>query len=716
MFSPLWYRAADLKPKWRPHVRVDRQISRNEVWYVCSNSVGARSSRLDSAAYALAGRCDGRASLQQIWQALVNQDADQAPTQDQVLSTIAQLVADGFLECDSLPDIAQLMHNDALASAAKRSARMNPLSLRLALANPSRLLRRQTRWAHRLFSTAGLVIWLALMLAAVLVCVGHFSELSKHADTWLDTPRYWLLGWMLFVPIKLIHEAAHALAVRRFGGQVREVGIAFLMLFPAPYVDASEANRFASGGARAVVSAAGILAELGLAAIGVLIWANSEPGWTRDIAFTVAFIGTVSTLMFNANPLMRMDGYFVLTDWAQLPNLAVRSARHWQHLLQHRLLGVAVTQPVRAAVGEQKWLLAYAPAAFIYRLAISAWLIIWIGEFNRWLAVLTALLMILWMVLIPLLRLLIAAQGSAQGYRQRLLAPSRLLLALGLILLAGGLLPLPDNRISEGVVWMHEDSQVRAPIEGFVAADQTLMFGAVRRDQLIFQLEDLALSAEHRRLLQRQPGLQSELYASLRTDPARSRQVQEQQNALDASLARVEERIAHLRIKAGSDGELAIIRADDAAGRFVKQGEVIGVIQTDRAPIIRIALDQDEAARISSASRRVSVRLAESPGETWVAHLQRQQPAAASKLPSAALAEINGGPIQIDPSDKEGTRPAYPTFLIDVELASSANRQLRAQLGARAWVKFEFAATPLWSQLTRALRQTIRLRFATEQV
>lgn len=716
MFSPLWYRAANLKPKWRLHVRADRQVSRQQVWYVFSNSAGARSSRIDSAAYALIGRCDGQVTLEEIWQALLKKDAEQAPTQDQVLSTMTQLVGDGFLECESWPDIGQLIHNDEVAATAKRSAKLNPLSIRVPLGNPSRLLRRHTRWAHRLFSYGGLTVWLVLLLAAGLVCVGNFDELSTHAQTWLNTPRYWLLAWFCFVPVKLIHEWAHALAVRRFGGQVKEVGIGILMLFPAPYVDASEANRFSSSRARALVSAAGILAELAMAAIGVLIWYSSEPGWLRDIAFTVAFIGGVSTLMFNANPLMRMDGYFVLSDWAQLPNLSTRSASHWQNVLQQSLLGVAATRPVQTAVGERKWLLAYAPAALAYRLAISLWLVLWIGEFNRWLGILTGLLMIFWIAIVPLNRLLVNARQSAQSYRQRLLAPSRLLLAIGLLALLGAVVPFPDQRIAEGVVWTDEHNQLRAPIEGFVAAKQIRNTSSVRRDELVLLLEDPVLNAERQRLIQRRPGLQSELYASLRTDPARSSMVQEQLGSLEASLARIDERIAQLQIQAGSDGELSITTPQDLPGRFVKQGEVVGVIKTRRAPIIRVALDQDEAARVTSESKGVSVRLAELPGQALAAHLHRQQPAAATKLPSAALAEVNGGSIQIDPKDKDGTKPAYPTFLIDVELANESGASRHAALGGRAQVKFEFGYAPLWSQLARTMRQTIRTRFAAEQV
>lgn len=716
MFSQVWYRAAALKPKWRLHVRADRQVSRGEIWHVLSNSVGVRSSRLDANAFAVVGRCDGRASLEEIWQALLKLDADHAPTQDEMLMLISQLVSDGFLECESWPDIGRIMHEDERSRAAKRSAKMNPLSMRFGLGNPSRLLRRQTRWAHRIFSPAGLIGWIILMIAAAIAGLANLDEVGKHAGAWLDTPRYWLLAWVCFVPVKFIHEWSHALAVRRFGGQVREVGIGLLMFFPAPYVDASDANRFSSGRRRALVSAAGILSEMAMAAIALLVWIATEPGWIRDIAFTVAFIGGVSTLMFNANPLMRMDGYFVLSDWAQLPNLAVRSGQYWQHILQRRWLGVAPVQSMQFAPGERKWLLGYAPAAWLYRFCFSVWLVLWVGEIHRWLALLTGLLMLLWIAVIPLTRLLTSAQRAARTYRQRILAPARLGLVIAVVLLVGGVVPLPDTRIAEGIVWMHEDTQVRAPIEGFVATGTVSEQTALKRDDLILQLDDPILKVERQRIEQRRPGLTADLYASLRSEPARSRQIQEQLKRLDAELVRIDERLGQLRIQAASDGTLGLARPDDLPGRFIKQGEILGVIQNGRAPIIRVAMNQDEAARVSRDARGVAVRLAELPGQALAARLVRQQPAAAAKLPSAALAENNGGSIQVDPTDKDGTKPAYPTFLFDVELPPAVAGAPDPQLGGRAWVRFEFGQSPLWSQLARAMRQTIRVRFAAEQV
>ena len=132
--------------------------------------------------------------------------------------------------------------------------------------------------------------------------------------------------------------------VRRFGGAVHEMGISLVFLTPAPYVDATAANGFASARQRAVVSAAGIMVELALAALAMGAWLLLGPGLLHDAALAVLLICSVSTLLFNANPLLRLDGYHLLCDALQLPNLALRSQAWWSAQWR-RLIGAETALP-----------------------------------------------------------------------------------------------------------------------------------------------------------------------------------------------------------------------------------------------------------------------------------------------------------------------------------------------------------------------------------
>ena len=120
------------------------------------------------------------------------------------------------------------------------------------------------------------------------------------------------------------------------------------------------------------VAAAGMAVELFVAALALFLWLNVESGRVSAIAYNVMLIGGVSTLLFNGNPLLRYDGYYVLADWIEIPNLAQRSTRYLGYLLQHYILGVDDAVSPVTAPGERAWFICYGIASFCYRLFILA--------------------------------------------------------------------------------------------------------------------------------------------------------------------------------------------------------------------------------------------------------------------------------------------------------------------------------------------------------
>jgi putative peptide zinc metalloprotease protein len=376
--------------------------------------------RVDSAAWSLLGRCDGASTLQQAWDAALAADPERVPTQDEAIELISTAIEQGFLVCDRWPDLAVTLDEQAHRNLLRRWQQFGPLSMRLPLGDPTPLLRPFDGLGRLLFGPVGTLAWLILAGLALVALTAEWDRLIGHASHWLDSPRYWLLAWPCWLPMKAVHEFAHGLAVRRFGGQVREAGLGLLLLVPAPYVDASDAARFPDPRARALVGAAGILAELALAAVALLSWLRLDDGWARDAAFVTAAIGGASTLLFNANPLVRMDGYHVLTDLAELPNLAARSAAVWRAWIARHLLGVPGVPGPDTAPGETRWLAFHAPLAWCWQMSMGAWMVAWAGGHHRLLGAATALMMASALVLMPMARLLREAGAACTGLRDRL--------------------------------------------------------------------------------------------------------------------------------------------------------------------------------------------------------------------------------------------------------------------------------------------------------
>ena len=147
--------------------------------------------------------------------------------------------------------------------------------------------------------------------------------------------------------IKVWHEFGHGLACRTVGGECRDLGVMLLLFTPCLYCDVSDAWRFPEKRRRIFVAAAGMYFEFLLAAVAALVWAAAEPGLVSRIALTIVMVASVSTVLFNGNPLLRYDGYYILADIIECPNLGVRATRHWQYLAERYLLGVRNAERVR---------------------------------------------------------------------------------------------------------------------------------------------------------------------------------------------------------------------------------------------------------------------------------------------------------------------------------------------------------------------------------
>ena len=491
LFCAQWYRVARVRPRLRAQVQVQRQHWRDQRWYLLSDALTGRQHRINEAAYQFIGRCDGRRTVHEVWTAVLETEPDSAPTQDEVLLLLGQLSEMELLHSERAAAPQTLLQRREERAKQRRRSLLNPFSFRLPLGDPAAWLARLDPLAHALFNPAAAWLWLLGMLLTALVAATEWPALRSHgALHWLGDNSAanlaWL--WLLYPVIKALHELGHALAVRRWGGEVHEVGLALMLLVPAPYVDASAASGFTRRQQRAAVGAAGLLVELALAACGFWVWLLTQAGTVHDIAYAVLVVGAGSSLLFNGNPLLRFDAYFVACDLFDIPNLAPRSNAWWGHHLGRWLLGQGGEQPAHAA-SERKWLWAYAPLSLAYRCALSLAMVLWLG--GQWLLLgLAALLYVLVTVLLqPVLgwaRQAMAAAQPGQGQARLRLRLAGLAAAVGLAL---GVLPVPLSTTAPAVVWLPDEAQVRSEVDGFIHALPVADGALVQPGTLLAQLE-----------------------------------------------------------------------------------------------------------------------------------------------------------------------------------------------------------------------------------
>ena len=703
--SEMWYRVAELRPKLHAHVQIVRQRYRGQAWYVLLDRSSGRSNRFTPATYALIDGMDGHRTVHNIWTQLAENLGDHAPTQDEVIELLYRLHSADVLLVEGLPDLAEAVERRRKQSrSAWMRNLMSPMSIRFALWDPNRFLEVSWNWVAWLISPLAAVIWLLVVGTATLQAAQHWGALTENLSDRILGLENLLWLWLTYPIVKFCHELAHAYAVKKGGGEVHEMGVMFLVFSPVPYVDASASAAFRSKWARIGVASAGIVAEVFLAALAMFVWQASTPGAVRAMAFNVMLIGGLSTVLFNANPLLRFDGYYMLSDWIEIPNLAQRANQYLGYLTKRYLYGRQ--DEVSPALGraEAIWMGLYAPLSWTYRLVVMVAISLFIAAKYFFVGVVLALWSAFSMLVLPLVKSLVFVMTNAQLDRHRQRAFWITFGGFALVVLFVTLVPVPSWTNAQGVVWVPHNAEVRVGTGGFVERQLVMSGMEVRADQPLVQLVDPSLRAD---LVSRQAKveqLETQLASEMFEDRLKAELTRQTLDSERAVLERLDRRNQDLIAMAARHGTWMVPNAEDLSGRFYPQGSLIGYVLSGDLRTVRVVLPQEEAELVRDHTESIRVKLVDRPWETFDARMDRDVPAGSEQLPSKALTIDGGGLFASDPRDKAGLKTLSRTFQFDLDLDSRAHD---LAFGTRAYVRFEHAPMPLAVQGYRRLRQTL---------
>lgn len=709
LFSPSWYRVAGLKPRIRSHARIQRHAFRGKVWFVMQDHAAERSHRFSPAAHHFIGLMDGERTVQELWDAVSARLGDEAPTQEEVIRLLGQLHAADALLCDVPPDSLEVFRRHQRHERMLWKRRLlTPLALRFPLFDPDRFLQRTLPWVQPLFGWFGIVLWLAVVGTGAALAASHWTDLTEDiADRVLD-PANLVLLWFVYPVVKALHELGHAYATRKWGGEVHEIGIMLLVLSPVPYVDASAAWGFRDKRKRMIVGAAGIAVELFLGSLALCAWVLVEPGVMRTVAYNVILICGVSTLLFNGNPLLRFDGYYVLADAVEIPNLGARANQYLGYLFQRHVFRVRDAEDPAHTLGERIWMVLYGIASFLYRVFIMFVIILFIAGKYFIVGVLLAIWAIATQVLTPMAKGIAYVFTSPNLLRQR----GRVMATSALLVLASAgllfLLPVPSWTRTEGVVWVPEEAQIRAGGDGFIEELLSPANSQVRRGQPLLRAEEPFLETRVAILRAQLEELDAKYDAMRPLDRVQSALVREERVAVETNLRRARERQAALTVRSPASGQFIVPNAADLPGRFVNKGQLIGYVVEPQGLTARVALLQDDIAMVRQRTRAVEVMLAAWGAEPMPAGIRREVPGASLQLPTAALGTAGGGPIAVDPRDRHGVTTLRQVFQLDLSLPSAVRSEY---LGARVFVRFDHGFEPIGLQAYRAFRRLLLRQF-----
>ncbi len=433
-----------------------------------------------------------------------------------------------------------------------------------------------------------------------------------------------------------------------------------------------------------VVGAAGIIVELLLASIALLIWLNIQQGIVSDILFNIMLIGGASTLLFNGNPLLKFDGYFVLSDAIEIPGLGPRANKYYGYIIQKYIFGVKSLESPATAAGESLWFVVYAAAAFVYRLFLMVVITLFIASKYFFIGIALAIWAIFMQAVMPVMKWLRHLFGSPVLMQRRERAISITVVTISVVIAFVFMVPAPLNTVTEGVVWLPEKSYVRASADGFVNSVLADQGEQVSNGDPLIETIDPQVKTELKLLEAQYRELEITYDALVNEDIVQADITLEELRLTQSRIDRLQEQIAELVIKSPTDGQFILLNSNELEGHYVKHGDPVAYVINYDEVSVRAVVPQNAIGLVRQNVEDVEIRFVDQMNTAYQTSISREIPAATYKLPSKALAQQGGGSIQTDPFDSEGIKTRDQYFQFEVTMPENMTATVAGQ---RVYIK-----------------------------
>ena len=378
-------RRKSVRLRVRPDLQIFEQKYEGKTYHVVKDPVCLRYYRFNQQEYFVFQLFDGDHTLEQVRDRFEDEFKPHRLEYHDLEGFARQLVTAGLVQHEQQGAGKHLFERRAKQRRLKRlTALTNILYWKIPVFDPDRILTWMYQYLSWIFTGWFFALSVGLMLSALIHVTLHFdtfySKLPAYQEffSWNSV----LYMWISLGVVKIIHEFGHGLSCKAFGGESHEMGVLLMCLSPALYCNVTDAWTLADKWKRIIISFAGIYVELIIAAIATFVWWYT-PAYpvVNNIALCVMVHCSVSTVVFNANPLMRFDGYYILADWLEIPNLREKSNRFLNNLFLAKCLGVEVP-PEAYMTPWRKWLFViYAIASWVYRWVVLFGILWFLADF-----------------------------------------------------------------------------------------------------------------------------------------------------------------------------------------------------------------------------------------------------------------------------------------------------------------------------------------------
>lgn len=716
-------RPPDAKQKRRlPPLRSDLEVTRRQsdqrIEYVLKDPLSNQHFRMGPEEWFVATLLDGERSLADVHTRAVQQFPEAGLTVEEVARFVRRLALAGMLRLSGHVDLDRLLgrrRKGRLSSVLEVSGRM--FYFRIPLVNPDRFVTWLEQRTRLLLRPRTLMLLALIVLAAVAVSLWQWPRLLEPRADFLS-PRglLWLLAAIVFV--KVIHEFGHACLCKHYGGQVPEMGIVFIVFTPCLYCDVSDAWMFQARSRRLAVTAAGIAVELVLAAVAALVFFMTREGGLHQACFSIMVVASASTILFNGNPLLRYDGYYLLSDAIEVPNLRIRARRYLVALARRIFLATPVAT-IERPERHRVLILVYGVASYLY-----GWFILYaiLGVLYRKLEPynlqpLAAALIVFSLAVqlgVPAWRLLASLAQLARRPGNLWRFARALLVTCGLVFLVATLLSIEfaDTVGRTCVVAAARPTDLRADHGGFVSevlarggqsvkAGDTLM--VLTNDRL-----DLELQWAHADLEENRISLDRARAAG---DLVKTQQLEIRTHQLDHLCQLAERNIRQLAVVAPSGGVVLTDNLQHRKGTWANKGGLLLRLARPGEVKVTLELNQREAERVAVGAAAL-LRVRCYPEKTFSGTVSANSRTASRDTP-AVLTTLYQGEVPVR-SSGAGWKAAEKLYRAELQVTDST-LALRSGMSGRARILLGRTTLGryLWQTVRDQLSLDLLLKWAT---
>jgi len=640
-----------------------------------------------------------------------------------------QLLSMGLVQNES-PQAGKLLYDNR-----QKRVRMewmqtltNILYIKIPVFDPEKTLRAMLPWLGWMFTRAFLFASFAFMLGAAALVLTHFETFHSRLPSFESYFNFknMIYLWIALGVVKVIHEFGHGLSCKAFDGEVHEMGFLLLCFSPAMYCNVSDAWRLPNKWHRILISFAGIYVELMIAAAATFIWWNtaSQP-FINNLCLNLMVVCSVSTVMFNGNPLMRYDGYYVLADWLEIPNLRDRANRYLQNLAMDWCLGIEVPPEQYMEAWRRVWFVVFAIISYVYRWVVTFVILKFMATFlkpyrlevvSEFLAIGALGSMIGW----PLYRLI---KNVRKRGRLPDMKPIRVVITtaiVAVVLFVVFFIPMPVTRIREhGTVQVQPTYIAHVTVEtpGILKTIYVKEGQTVNQGKILAEFINTALENQREKVASQIDSTAQILATyndqlSKEVDPMEKKRLETQRSKTDEQYRQAKSELRHimldlekLKLKAPRDGVvIGVPQAEEIGKHWEREQGMVFCSVGDRAKLrVLVPLSASDFHLLQENVKKATeqnpllatIRVQGHGSRTWRGIVSNLPKSEAKEVPEHLTNKL-GGPIAVKPgSNPNQLVPMNQVFLVGIDF-ETADDSIAVHSNAQVKIHCEYRSCAWW--------------------